>query len=41
MRGLTLHASKAAATPRHRRVVHVDFADRDLPDGLAWLGIGA
>lgn len=35
-----LHASNAAAKPGHRRVLHVDYATMDLPDGLEWLGIG-
>ena len=36
MRPLLLHASSPAATPRHRRVLHFDFAARDLPNGLQW-----
>ncbi|WP_232089875.1 phytanoyl-CoA dioxygenase family protein [Sphingomonas sp. HMP6] len=31
-----LHASDAAAHPRHRRVLQVDFAAIDLPSGLHW-----
>lgn len=34
-----LHASEAAATPLHRRVLQVDFAVGELPDGLQWLGV--
>jgi hypothetical protein len=34
-----LHASDAAAEPRRRRVVQVDYAAEDLPGGLEWLGI--
>ena len=34
-----LHASAAAATPRRRRVLQVDYAAEDLPGGLAWLGV--
>src|SRR5712691_4755800 len=26
--------------PRRRRVLHVDYADTDLPGGLEWLGLG-
>ena len=35
-RPLLLHASSAAATPSHRRVVHLDFAACELPGGLDW-----
>jgi len=34
-----LHASEAAATPRHRRVLHVDFSAEELPGGLEWQGV--
>jgi hypothetical protein len=34
-----LHASEAAASPSHRRVLQVDYAARDLPGGLQWLGV--
>ena len=33
---LTLHASSAATSPGHRRVVHLEFATGALPGGLAW-----
>jgi ectoine hydroxylase-related dioxygenase (phytanoyl-CoA dioxygenase family) len=34
---LLLHASSPATNPSHRRVLHLEFAPRDLlPDGLAW-----
>lgn len=36
MRGLTIHASKRAVRPGHRRVVHVDFSTRDLAAPLVW-----
>jgi len=37
MRPLLLHASGAAAKPRHRRVIHLEFAPPDLlPPSLAW-----
>lgn len=36
-----LHASEAARRPRQRRVLQVDYAAIDLPDGLEWLGIDA
>lgn len=34
-----LHASKASSAPNHRRVLQIDYARRDLPGGLAWLGV--
>ncbi|GAA4013028.1 hypothetical protein GCM10022280_08890 [Sphingomonas swuensis] len=34
-----LHASDAAADPRSRRVLQVDYAATSLPYGLEWLGI--
>lgn len=34
-----LHASQTATNPGHRRVLQVDYAARDLPGGLQWLGI--
>ena len=36
MRPLTLHASHSADAPSHRRVIHVEFADDELPHGLEW-----
>jgi len=36
MRALTLHASSQATSPRHRRVVHIEYATGDLPSPLAW-----
>lgn len=36
MRPLCLHASSPAKTPRHRRVIHIEFAGCELPDPLAW-----
>ena len=38
MRPLLLHASSKAEQPRHRRVVHLEFAGENLPGGLCWLG---
>lgn len=40
MRPLLLHASAPAVHPRHRRVVHIEFAAEDLPGGLAWFEKG-
>jgi len=36
-----LHASDRADPPRRRRVLQVDYADFDLPGGLAWIGTAA
>ena len=36
LRPLLLHASSSADSPKHRRVIHLEFAADDLPDGLAW-----
>jgi hypothetical protein len=34
-----LHASDAAATPRHRRVLQLDYSADPLPAALQWLGV--
>ena len=36
MRPLLLHASSSAAPPAHRRVIHLEFASKDLPGGVEW-----
>jgi ectoine hydroxylase-related dioxygenase (phytanoyl-CoA dioxygenase family) len=36
MRPLLLHASAPAKNPRHRRVIHVEYAANPLPGGLRW-----
>lgn len=36
MRPLLWHASGPAESPGHRRVVHLEFAASDLPNGLEW-----
>lgn len=36
MRPLLLHASARAVDPRHRRVLHVEYAAAPLPDGFEW-----
>ncbi len=36
MRPLILHASSPAENPRHRRVLHVEYATQELPNGLKW-----
>lgn len=33
---LLLHASSKAETPSHRRVIHIEYANQDLPAGLKW-----
>lgn len=34
-----VHASARSGTETHRRVLQIDYADFDLPNGLAWSGI--
>ena len=36
MRPLLLHASSPSRVPGHRRVVHLDFASVQLPNGMRW-----
>jgi len=36
MKPLTLHASSPAATPKHRRVIHIEVACDDLRGDLDW-----
>jgi len=36
MRPLAIHASSAAEVPGHRRVIHFDYANVALADGLEW-----
>ena len=36
MRPLCLHASSPAKSPRHRRVIHIEFANCELPEPLDW-----
>ena len=38
MRPLLLHASSAAISPCHRRVIHLEYAAAPLPGGLRWRG---
>ena len=38
MRPLLLHASSAARSPAHRRVLQLEFAAGSLPGGLQWYG---
>jgi hypothetical protein len=34
-----LHASQSATAPSRRRVLQVEYAAKELPGGLEWLGI--
>ena len=36
MRPLILHASGRSSTDRHRRVLHIEYAGFDLPEGMQW-----
>jgi hypothetical protein len=36
MRPLLLHASSPAEQPQRRRVIHIEYAVPELPDGLEW-----
>jgi hypothetical protein len=36
MRPLILHASSPATAPRHRRVIHLEYAAGELPGGVEW-----
>ena len=36
MRPLALHASSASESPAHRRVIHIEYAIGELPNGLDW-----
>lgn len=38
MRPLLLHASSAALSPSHRRVIHIEYAACPLPQPLTWRG---
>jgi ectoine hydroxylase-related dioxygenase (phytanoyl-CoA dioxygenase family) len=36
MRPLLLHSSSPSRNPSHRRVLHIEFAGDELPNGLKW-----
>ena len=36
MKPLILHASKRTENQKNRRVIHVEFTDQELPNGLNW-----
>ncbi|MBJ6118095.1 WYL domain-containing protein [Pontibacter sp. BT310] len=37
LKPLTLHASSKTLNEKHRRVIHLEFNSKELPDGLEWL----
>lgn len=36
MKPLILHSSKRTENEKNRRVIHIEFIDRELPSGLVW-----
>lgn len=38
MRPLLVHSSSAGTSPKHRRVIHIEFSAESLPSGLEWYG---
>ena len=38
MRPLIVHSSSAGTSPKHRRVIHIEFSAENLPNGLDWYG---
>ncbi len=36
MRPLLVHSSSSGTSPSHRRVIHIEFATENLPNGLEW-----
>lgn len=36
MKPLVLHASKRCENPKHRRILHLEYSNQELPGGLAW-----
>jgi ectoine hydroxylase-related dioxygenase (phytanoyl-CoA dioxygenase family) len=36
MKPLLLHASSKATSQKHRRVIHLEFNSKELPNGLVW-----
>jgi len=36
MKPLTLHSSKRTENQKNRRIIHIEFTDRELPEGLNW-----
>ena len=40
MRPLLLHASDRSKSGRHRRVLHIEYAGRNMPGPLDWHDVG-
>lgn len=38
MRPILVHSFSAGSNPKNRRVIHLEFSARDLPNGLEWYG---
>ena len=36
MKPLLLHSSRRTENEKSRRVIHVEFTDKELPKGLKW-----
>lgn len=36
MRPLLVHSSSSGTSPKHRRVVHIEYSAENLPNGLEW-----
>jgi len=36
MKPLTLHSSRRTENEKNRRVIHIEFTDQELPNGLKW-----
>lgn len=36
MKPLLMHASQRSSSERRRRVIHIEFSDMELPEGLQW-----
>lgn len=38
MKPLILHSSSAGSNPKNRRVIHIDYSNVTLPNGIKWYG---
>lgn len=36
MKPLTLHASRRTENNQNRRILHIEFTEKELPEGLEW-----
>jgi ectoine hydroxylase-related dioxygenase (phytanoyl-CoA dioxygenase family) len=36
MRPHVLHSSRRSVSPSHRRVIHLEYSDYELPSGIRW-----